>query len=380
MGNPRPAERRQRASALDQSGTLALVHNGIIENYAELRHRLVRHDHKFSRKPTRSVFAHLVVIISTNYWLAGKTLTQELVAEATLAATREATGSYAIALVHSGLQGFMLGARRGSPLVVGVGKDENFLASDVSPVIAHTRKVIYLHDGDIVSLTHGGVSVTSSRRSVRRAVTKVEWSAESAQLGKFPHYMLKEIYEQPERVEEVVSRTVRPRLGSVAFRGIRAFDHEHLAKVRRLLLVACGTSWHACLAGELIESLAHLPVEVECASEMRYRHRPLEKSTLVVSLPNRAKPPTRLPPSASRARTATALAIVNVADSIITARESDAEILMRAGPEIGVASTKAFEMVPVSRCSASHWAGNAAIFRFRRDASSCTSCKPFPKS
>ena len=264
--------------------------------------------------------------------------------EATLAATREATGSYAIALVHSGLQGFMLGARRGSPLVVGVGKDENFLASDVSPVIAHTRKVIYLHDGDIVSLTHGGVSVTSSRKSVRRAVTKVEWSAESAQLGKFPHYMLKEIYEQPERVEEVVSRTVRPRSGTVVFEE-SALDHEHLAKVRRLLLVACGTSWHACLAGEyLIESLAHLPVEVECASEMRYRHRPLEKSTLVVSLSQSGETADTLAAvRLARSHGLTALAIVNVAGSTI-ARESDAEILMRAGPEIGVASTKAFEM------------------------------------
>ncbi len=329
---------------LDQSGKLALVHNGIIENYAELRHRLQRHDHKFLSQTDTEVLAHLVGYHLDQLLARGKPLTRELIAEATLAATREATGSYAIALVHSGLHGFMLGARRGSPLVVGIGRGENFLASDVSPVVSHTRKVIYLHDGDIVALTDNDISIMAGRKPVRRAPTTVAWSAEAAQLGKFQHYMLKEIHEQPERVEEVVRRTIRPRVGSVAFEE-SALDHDNLAKVRRLLLVACGTSWHACLAGEyLIESLAHLPVEVECASEMRYRHRPLEKSTLVVSLSQSGETADTLAAvRLARAQGLKALAIVNVAGSTI-ARESDAEILMRAGPEIGVASTKAFEM------------------------------------
>ncbi len=329
---------------LDQSGKLALVHNGIIENYAELRQRLLRHNQKFLSQTDTEVLAHLIGYHLDHLLARGKKLSPELLAEATLEATKEASGSYAIAMVHSGLPGFMLGTRRGSPLIVGLGRGENFLASDVSPVISHTRKVVYLHDGDIVSITEGGATITANRKSIRRAPTTVEWSAEAAQLGKFPHYMLKEIFEQPERVEEVVRRTARPRIGSVAFEE-SALDHKHLSKVRRLLLVACGTSWHACLAGEyLIEALAHLPVEVECASEMRYRHRPLEKSTLVVSLSQSGETADTLAAvRLARAQGLRALAIVNVAGSTI-ARESDAEILMRAGPEIGVASTKAFEM------------------------------------
>ncbi len=333
---------------LDQSGKLALVHNGIIENYAELRHRLVRHGHKFHSQTDTEVLSHLIGYHLDQLLARGKTLSPELLTEATQTATREAAGSYAVGMVHSGLPGVMIGARRGSPLIIGLARGENFLASDVSPVISHTRKVIYLHDGDVVVMTEREVSVTANRKAVRRSPTTVEWSAEAAQMGKFPHYMLKEIHEQPERVEEVVRRTVRPRTGTIAFEET-ALDHQHLAKVRRLLLVACGTSWHACLAGEyLIESLARLPVEVECASEMRYRHRPLEKSTLVVSLSQSGETADTLAAvRLARSHGLKALAIVNVAGSTI-ARESDAEILMRAGPEIGVASTKAFEMQVLS--------------------------------
>jgi glucosamine--fructose-6-phosphate aminotransferase (isomerizing) len=328
----------------DRSGKLALVHNGIIENYAALRHRMLRHGHKFLSQTDTEVLAHLAGYHLDQRLAKGKPLTPELLADAVLAATREAEGTYAIALLHADLPGFLLGARRGSPLVAGLGNGETFLASDVSPIVAHTRKVIYLHDGDVVTVSGGAVSVMANGKPVRRPVSTVDWSAEAAERGKFPHYMLKEINEQPERVEDVLRRTLRPGKGTVVFEE-SALSHKELGKIRRLLLVACGTSWHASLTGEyVIESLARLPVEVECASEMRYRNRPLEKNTLLVSLSQSGETADTLAAiRLARSQGLPALAIVNVAGSTI-ARESDADILMRAGPEIGVASTKAFEM------------------------------------
>jgi glucosamine--fructose-6-phosphate aminotransferase (isomerizing) len=307
---------------VDQSGNLAIVHNGIIENYASLRNKLQRQGHKFHSQTDTEVLAHVI----------GNHLD-----------TREATGTYAIAVVHSKLTGHLFGARRGSPLVVGLGADENFLASDVSPIVSHTRKVIYLQDGDVVVVTPGDFSISANGKPVRRSVSPVHFSPE-AERGKFPHYMLKEIYEQPERVADVLRRVLRPKTGSVAFEE-SALSARELAKIKRILLVACGTSWHAALTGEyLLESLARLPVEVECASELRYRDRPMEKQTLVISISQSGETADTLA-AIRRAHSegARTLAIVNVAGSTI-ARESDADIQMRAGPEIGVASTKAFEM------------------------------------
>jgi glucosamine--fructose-6-phosphate aminotransferase (isomerizing) len=328
----------------DQSGKLALVHNGIIENYTALRHRMLRHGHKFLSQTDTEVLAHLVGYHLDQRLAKGKPLTPELLADAVLAATREADGTYAIALLHAGLPGFLLGARRGSPLVVGIGEGETFLGSDVSPIVAHTRKVMYMLDGDIVMASGGAVTVMANGKPVKRPIATVDWSAEAAERGKYPHYMLKEINEQPERVEEVLRRTLRPGQGTVVFEE-SALSHKELAKIQRLLLVACGTSWHASLTGEyVIEALARLPVEVECASEMRYRNRPLEKNTLLVSLSQSGETADTLAAiRLARSQGLPALAIVNVAGSTI-ARESDADILMRAGPEIGVASTKAFEM------------------------------------
>jgi glucosamine--fructose-6-phosphate aminotransferase (isomerizing) len=332
----------------DQSGKLALVHNGIIENYAALRQRMLRRKHKFLSQTDTEVLAHLVGYYVDQRLAQGKPLTAELLADAVLAATREAQGSYAIALLHADLPGFLLGARRGSPLVVGLGDGETFLASDVSPIVSHTRRVIYLHDGDVVTIMGGAGYVMGNGKRVKRPVSTVEWSAGEAERGKYPHYMLKEINEQPERVEEVLRRALRPSQGTVVFEE-SALCPKELAKIRRLLLVACGTSWHASLVGEyIVESLARLPVEVECASEMRYRDRPLEKNTLLVSLSQSGETADTLAAiRLARSQGLTALAIVNVAGSTI-ARESDADILMRAGPEIGVASTKAFEMQVLS--------------------------------
>ena len=329
---------------LDESGRLTIVHNGIIENYAELRQQLGESGHHFQSQTDTEVLAHLIGHELDRLVPRGRHPTPELLVRAVHLATKEATGTYAIAVLHSDLPDQLIGARRGSPLVAGLGTGEQFLASDVSPIVAHTRQVIYLHDGDIVLLTREGFRLWAGGRPVKRPVHAVEWAAEDADLGGHPHYMLKEIYEQPRRIAELLKQTLRPATGTADF-GQAALNEKALAKVRRLLLVACGTSWHSALAGEyLIETLAGVPVEVECASEMRYRHRPLEPDTLVVSVSQSGETADTLAAVRSaRAAGLRALTIVNVVGSTLD-RESDAALPMRAGPEIGVASTKAFEM------------------------------------
>ena len=329
---------------LDESGRLAIVHNGIIENYAELRHKLVERGHHFHSQTDTEVLAHLIGYHLKKLLPRGQHATAELLTQAVQEATQEADGTYAIAVLHSDLQELLVGARRGSPLVVGVGQGEQFLASDVSPIVAHTRNVVYLHDGDVVRLDRDRFELFAKGKPVKRPVSSVDWSAEEADMGRFPHYMLKEIHEQPHRVADELNRTLRLASGTVEFEEM-ALSRKQLARVRRLVLVACGTSWHAALAGEyVIENLAGVPVEVECASEMRYRNRPLEKDTLVVSISQSGETADTLAAiRGARAQGVRTLAIVNVVGSTI-ARESDADIYMRAGPEIGVASTKAFEM------------------------------------
>jgi glutamine---fructose-6-phosphate transaminase (isomerizing) len=329
---------------LDQSGNIAMVHNGIIENYATLRHRLQRHGHNFLSQTDTEVLSHLIGHHLEKVLARNRRVTPERVAQAIFAATNEVEGTYAIALAHKDLPGHLFGARRGSPLVVGIGKEETFLASDVSPIVAHTRKVIYLHDGDVVTMTGNDVLLQAKGKPIKRPLSSVDWSGEAAERGNYPHYMLKEIFEQPSRVAEVLRRTLRPAQGNIEFEEL-ALKPRELAKIQRLVLVACGTSWHAALVGEyVIEALARVPVEVEYGSEMRYRRRPIEKHTLVVAISQSGETADTLAAiRGAKGQGARTLAIVNVVGSTI-ARESDADIYMRAGPEIGVASTKAFEM------------------------------------
>jgi glucosamine--fructose-6-phosphate aminotransferase (isomerizing) len=329
---------------LDESGQLALVHNGIIENYAEVREKLVERGHHFHSQTDTEVLAHLIGHHLDQLLARGRWLSSETLALAVHQATLEAEGTYAIAVVHRNLPGQLIGSRRGSPLVVGLGDEENFLASDVSPIVPHTRKVVYLQDGDTVRLTKNELAVLAKGRPVKRALSTVDWSAEDSEKGHFQHYMLKEIHEQPQRVADELKRALRHERGSVELEGL-ALTAKELRRIRRLVLVACGTSWHAALAGEyLIENLAGVSVEVECASEMRYRNRPFEKGTLIVSISQSGETADTLAAiRGAKKQGARTLAIVNVVGSTI-ARESDAALYMRAGPEIGVASTKAFEM------------------------------------
>ena len=329
---------------LDESGRIALVHNGIIENYATLRQRLQRLGHHFRSETDTEVLAHLIGYHLQKLGPRRGPPTAGHVARAIFAAARQVEGTYAIGLVHRDLAGCLFGARQGSPLVVGVGQGENFLASDVSPIVGHTRQVIYLHDGDVVTVTDQGCAVIAQGKPVRRPISSVNWSADEAERGRFAHYMLKEIFEQPARVADVLRRTLRLREGNVEFEEL-ALKPKELAKMKHLVLVGCGTSWHAAQVGEyVIENLARVPVEVEYGSEMRYRNRPVEPHSLVISISQSGETADTLA-AIRRAKAAGArtLAIVNVVGSTI-ARESDADLYMRAGPEIGVASTKAFEM------------------------------------
>ena len=342
---------------LDQSGRLVIVHNGIIENYADLRRQLVEAGHQFQSQTDTEVLAHLIGRHLDALVPRGQRPLPEQVVTAVHQATREAEGTYAIAVLHADLPDCLVGARRGSPLVLGLGRDENFLASDVSPILPHTRRVIYLHDGDIVLLRADSYQLWAGDQPVERPVDTVQWSAEEAELGGFPHYMLKEIHEQPGRVADELKRVLRADKGEVAWQEL-APHLDELASMRRFILVACGTSWHAALAGEyLIENLAGIPVEVECASEMRYRKRPFEEGSLVIAISQSGETADTLAATRlARRQNVRTLALVNVIGSTL-ARESDWTLYMRAGPEIGVASTKAFTMQLLQLTLLALWLG-----------------------
>ena len=329
---------------LDQSGRLVIVHNGIIENYADLRRQLVEAGHHFQSQTDTEVLAHLIGQQLEKLVPRGQRPTPEQLVAAVQHATDRAEGTYAIAVLHADLDHCLVGARRGSPLVLGVGQGENFLASDVSPILPHTRQVVYLHDGDIVLLFADRFQLWAGTQLIERPVEMVQWSAEEAELGRFPHYMLKEIHEQPSRLAEELQRALRPRQGTAELESLCPHWDE-LARVRRILLVACGTSWHAALAGEyLLENLAGIPTEVECASEMRYRNRPFEEDSLVIAISQSGETADTLAATRlARQQNLRTLALVNVVGSTL-ARESDWVLYMPAGPEIGVASTKAFTM------------------------------------
>ncbi|MCS7090106.1 MAG: glutamine--fructose-6-phosphate transaminase (isomerizing) [Verrucomicrobiota bacterium] len=329
---------------LDQSGRLVIVHNGIIENYADLRRQLVEAGHHFQSQTDTEVLAHLIGRHLDERVPRGQRPTPEQLVHAVQEATGHAEGTYAIAVLHADLPVCLVGARRGSPLVLGLGKGENFLASDVSPILPHTRRVVYLQDGDIALLYADRYQLWAGGRPVERPVDTVQWSAEEAELGGYPHYMLKEIHEQPGRIADELKRVLRSEQGWAEFDALTP-HLEELIRIKRLVLVACGTSWHAALVGEyLLENLAGVPTEVECASEMRYRNRPFEEGTLVLAISQSGETADTLAATRlAHEQKVRTLALVNVIGSTL-ARECDWTLYMRAGPEIGVASTKAFTM------------------------------------
>src|SRR5437016_417799 len=326
-----PTERNAHPHT-DCTGTLALVHNGIIENADLLRMQLERAGHRFATETDTETLAHLIEAA------AGDTLEERVIA-----ALACVEGTYGLAVISDADPHKIVVARRGSPLLIGVGGGEYLVASDASAVLAHTRSVVYLNDGDVAVLTPEGYRVLDGdARPQDRLVDDLDWDLDPLALGSHPHFMLKEICGQP----ETVGHTLRGRLvgvdGTARLDGL-SLSPGHCARIRRIVIVACGTSWHAGLVGRsIIEELAGIPVEVEYASEYRYR-RPLRvPGTLTVAISQSGETADTLEAiRAARAVGSRVIGLVNVVGSSI-AREADGGIYLHAGPEIGVASTKAF--------------------------------------
>ncbi|PYJ10132.1 MAG: glutamine--fructose-6-phosphate transaminase (isomerizing) [Verrucomicrobia bacterium] len=341
----------------DASGKLALVHNGVIENYQALKDQLMRDgDRKFSSETDTEVLAHLIGKLyddsiaeataqdsNGNATNAPPLNQRGLLVDAVRAALRQVIGTYGIALVHSDVPDFLVGARRGSPLVLGVGKEENFLASDVSAIVAYTRDAVYLNDFDVVAVERDKFEISSvAGEAGSYQLSKVEFSDADIKKGDYPHYMLKEIFEQPGSVRDAM----RGRLSSeecTAKLGGLNMSPAQLRDVGRVVLTGCGTALHAAMVGEyLIEALAQIPTEVEFASEFRHRNTPMTRDTLVFAISQSGETADTLGAlRESRRKGYRTLGICNNVASTI-ARESDGGVYMHAGPEIGVAATKSF--------------------------------------
>jgi glutamine---fructose-6-phosphate transaminase (isomerizing) len=328
---------------LDQSGRIAILHNGVIENYERLKERQVKAGHKFLSATDSEVLAHLIGERYEELKTKPPTPGVHMLTQAVTQALREVIGTYGIAVICADHPGFIVGARRGSPLIVGIGEGEHFLASDAHAIAAHTRQVIYLNDYDVVELTANRFNVTNLGSDTAQVqISQLEFSAEAAERGEFAHFMLKEIFEQPRTVENALRGRVDLEDGTSKFGGLNLSSAE-LRSIDHIVITACGTSWHAALVGEyLIEEFAHIPVEVEYASEYRYRNAPIEKNTLVLAITQSGETADTLASlRETKRRGHPVLAICNVVGSTI-AREANGGIYLHAGPEIGVASTKAF--------------------------------------
>jgi glucosamine--fructose-6-phosphate aminotransferase (isomerizing) len=314
-------------------GKFSIVHNGIIENYASLKAKLISEGIQFKSDTDTEVVAHLIARFYTGDMKA-----------AVLKALAQIEGTFGLGIICSEQPGTLIGARRGSPLILGIGNDGDFfLASDVSAIISHTQKVVYLDDNDVVEIKDGSYSIFNmNRNEVQREVKDVEFDADAVAKGGFPHFMLKEIFEQP----EVLRNTMRGRLlvaeGNSKLAGLDT-NIKELRNINRIIITACGTSYYAGMVGEyMIEDLAGVPVEVEYASEFRYRNPIIKPGTLVLAISQSGETADTLAAlKEAQQKGATALAICNGVGSTI-ARTSDGGVYLHAGPEIGVASTKAF--------------------------------------
>jgi glucosamine--fructose-6-phosphate aminotransferase (isomerizing) len=318
----------------DCGGTLALIHNGIIENAGPLRTALTKRGHVFRSETDTEVLVHLVEELHTQ----GRALV-----DAVAGALQQVEGTYGIAIVSSREPDTIVAARRGSPLLVAIGNGENFVASDASAVLAHTRSVVYLDDGDIAEVRPNDYRILDlAAVEKEKAVTQVDWDLAMIERGGYAHFMLKEIMEQPESVRNTLRGRLLEEEGTVKLGGLNITD-EDLLKVQRIVITGCGTSWHAGLIGEyMMEELARIPTEVEYASEFRYRNPIVDERTLVVGISQSGETADTLAAlREAKRRGARTLGLVNVVGSTI-AREVDGGIYLHAGPEIGVASTKAF--------------------------------------
>jgi len=318
----------------DCGGILALVHNGIIENAGPLRTALTQRGHRFRSETDTEVLVHLIEELHAK----GAPL-----ADAVVGALQQVEGTYGIGVVSTREPDTIVAARLGSPLLVAIGAGEHFVASDASAVLAHTRSVVYLDDGEIAVVRPNDYRILDHAAVEKvKAVTRVDWDVSTIERGGHAHFMLKEILEQPESLRNALRGRLLEEEGDVRLGGLNISDEE-LLKINRIVITGCGTSWHAGLIGEyMMEELARLPTEVEYASEFRYRNPIVDERTLVIGISQSGETADTLAAlREAKRRGARTIGLVNVVGSTI-AREVDGGIYLHAGPEIGVASTKAF--------------------------------------
>ena len=326
-------------------GVLALVHNGVIDNCEAIRQRLASEGYGFRSQTDTEVIAHLIAACLAERRVEGDLAAQDYrpLVSAVQAALAQLQGTYGLAVIFRQWPEVMLAARLGSPLIVGVGSGEHFVASDASPLVGHTDRIVYLADHELALITADSLRVVHRDQGrVQPSVHVLEVDAGDVGLGGYAHYMLKEIFEQPESVRNAMRGRLDMDAASAKFGGLN-LRPQQLGAVERLMMTACGTSWHAALVGEYqIEALARLPVEVQYASELRYRNPPVEKNTLLFAITQSGETADTLAALREMKRKGhPTLAICNVVGSSI-AQEADGGIYLHAGPEIGVASSKAF--------------------------------------
>lgn len=318
----------------DCKGEIALVHNGIIENYISLKESLIKQGHRFKSSTDTEVIVHLI----ESLYREGVPL-EKAVSQAVL----KLEGAFAIGVVSAREPGKLVGARNGSPLVVALGENENFLASDIPALLDYSKKIIFLEDNEVVLLTPDGVRITDSAgAAVQRAATSINWDVTQAQKRGWPHFMLKEINEQPKILQALVNQRTGKEKNGISFEEL-AINEAVFSSIRSIVIVACGTAFHAGLCGKyILEEVCSIPVAVDVSSEFRYRDPLVDKNTLVIAISQSGETADTLAAvREAKQKGAHVLSICNILGSSLS-RESEGVIYTHAGPEISVASTKAY--------------------------------------
>jgi glucosamine--fructose-6-phosphate aminotransferase (isomerizing) len=315
----------------DCTGNIAIVHNGIIENFSELKEKLIEKGHKFKTSTDTEVIVHL---IEEHY--------KGDIEEATKIALRHVEGSYALGIICSKEPDKLIAARNECPLIIGIGKNTMFMASDVPAILEKTNRVVYLDDKEVAVLTKNSFKVYDLNNNEKeKKIIKIDWTKEAAEKSGYEHFMLKEIYEQPKAIEATINGRLKN--GNINLKDELKINEEKLKKINKIIIVACGTSWHSALLGEfMFEELAKIPTEVEYASEFRYRNPIVDGNTLVIGISQSGETADTIAAmKEAKKKGAKVISICNVVGSTI-ARLSDGVLYTKAGPEIGVASTKCF--------------------------------------
>lgn len=320
---------------LSGDGRFAIIHNGIIENYAALKEALIKRGHTFQSETDTEVLIHLIEEVYSKNDVSFE--------EAVRMALTQVVGAYAIVILSKETPRYLIGARKGSPMVIGIGDKEHFIASDATPIVEYTRNVVYLNDGEIAIIKDTELTIKTIDNTIKTPyIHELEINLESIEKGGYDHFMLKEIYEQPRSIMDSFRGRMHIQEGLISMAGINRFE-DKFKNLNRILIVGCGTSWHAGLVGEyLFEDFARIPVEVEYASEFRYRNPVIYENDFVIAISQSGETADTLAAlELAKSKGATIFGICNVVGSSIP-RLTDAGAYTHAGPEIGVASTKAF--------------------------------------